>query len=187
MKKTQSIARVLAVLFASTALYVAAPVLAAEDFTADAPKLLGNLNNAPLSLAEAIAQVAQGKLATQAKFEKEDGKLVLSVYTSEKGKGVDAEHNVLQEHKGEIANNKWTPKTAKFKDVEHFARSAEFHALMSMTNVTLEDVAKKAAAEGKVIWVQPVLKNGKPEFDVGVAKGTAVAQVRYDLITGNKI
>jgi hypothetical protein len=167
----------------------AVPALAAEDFTRDAPKIVAEFANAPITLADAIAQVAkEGKLATQAKFEPDDkGKMVLSVYTSEKGKAQDAEHNVLQEHKGGFAANKWDPKTEVFKDTEHVARSAEFHALMRMTPLSLQDVAKKAESEGKVMWIQPIIADNKPQFEVGVVKNNQVATVKYDLMTGNKI
>lgn len=175
-------------LLAAGLLWTGVPAMAAEDFAPDAPKMLGDMANAPITLADAIAQVAKdGKLATQAKFEKEDGKLVLSVYTSEKGRDKDAEHNVLQEHKGAFADNKWAPKTETFDDVERVARSAEFHALMRMTNQTLDSVAKKAAAEGTVLWIQPIINGNKPELDVGVARNNQVAKLRYDLISGNKI
>jgi hypothetical protein len=164
------------------------PALSAENFLADAPKIVADFSNAPITLADAISQVAKdGKLATQAKFEPgAGGKLLLSVYTSDKGKAVDAEHNVLAEHVGGFTGDKWEPKSKVFDDVEHVARSAEFHALMTLSPHSLQDIAKRAESEGKVMWVQPVIRDNKPEFDVGVVKGTQVVQVRYDLMTGAK-
>ena len=60
-----------------------------------------------------------------AKFEIDGkGQLALSVYTAEKGLGVDAEHNVLKELIG-APGEKWTPEVEVFKDVPHVSRSAQ--------------------------------------------------------------
>src|SRR5213592_5130859 len=56
------------------------------------------LGKSKLSLLAGIRQASQGSAkAISAKFELEDGKLSLSVYTAEKGLAVPAEKNVLQE------------------------------------------------------------------------------------------
>ena len=53
------------------------------------------------TLAEGIQQVSKGtEAAISAKFEVEDGKLSLSVYTAGKGLGISAERNQLQEYAG---------------------------------------------------------------------------------------
>src|SRR3989475_11506337 len=80
-----------------------------------------------------------------AKFELEDGKLSLSVYTAEKGLAVPAEKNVLQELSGSPEQDKWTPKVGVFKDVPHVARSAEQLAVMSLGRKSLAAVI----AEGR--------------------------------------
>src|SRR5437762_5885318 len=84
------------------------------------------LGKSKLSLLAGIRQASQGSAkAISAKFELEDGKLSLSVYTAEKGLAVPAEKNVLQELSGSPEQDKWTPKVEVFKDVPHVARSAE--------------------------------------------------------------
>src|SRR5207245_5684827 len=61
------------------------------------------LGKSKLSLLAGIRQASQGSAkAISAKFELEDGKLSLSVYTAEKGLAVPAEKNVLQELSGKI-------------------------------------------------------------------------------------
>src|SRR5437879_11617616 len=56
------------------------------------------LGKSKLSLLAGIRQASQGSAkAISAKFELEDGKLSLSVYTAEKGLAVPAEKNVFQE------------------------------------------------------------------------------------------
>ena len=47
------------------------------------------------------------------------GKLSLSVYTAEKGLGVEPDHNVLKELAGSPEPGAWKPETEVFKDVEH--------------------------------------------------------------------
>src|SRR5258706_12946235 len=79
-----------------------------------------------VSLLAGIRQASQGSArAISAKFELEDGKLSLSVYTAEKGLAVPAEKNVLQEVSGRPEQNKWTPQKEDFKDVPQVARAAE--------------------------------------------------------------
>src|SRR5436853_7942569 len=78
--------------------------------------------------------------AISAKFELEDGKLSLSVYTAEKGLAVPAEKNVLQELSRSPEQDKWTPKVEVFNDVPHVARSAEQLAVMSLGRKSLAAV-----------------------------------------------
>src|SRR2546423_15178703 len=84
------------------------------------------LAKSKLSLLAGIRQASQGSArAISAKFELEDGKLSLSVYTAEKGLAVPAEKNVLQELSGSPEQDKWTPKVEVFKDVPHVSRSPD--------------------------------------------------------------
>src|SRR5262249_48518711 len=68
----------------------------------DYGKLLPVLAKSKHTLAEGIKQAAakSPEVAISAKFELEEGKLSLSVYTAAKGLGTGAEHNVLKELAG---------------------------------------------------------------------------------------
>src|SRR5471030_1935976 len=66
------------------------------------------LSKSKISLLDGIRQSSHGSAAAiSAKFELEDGKLSLSVYTAEKGLAVPAEQNVLQELSGSPEQDKW--------------------------------------------------------------------------------
>src|SRR6266581_7689334 len=108
------------------------------------------LKSAKHSLLEGIQQAQkENGIAISAKFEVEDGKLLLSVYTAKAGLQNDAEHNVLVELNGEAAKAKWEPKTEIFSDKPHLARSAEQLTLLQLTPLTLEEATKKAIAMKK--------------------------------------
>src|ERR1700748_2611101 len=73
--------------------------------------LLRAIGGAKITLAQGIAQVAKGTEApTEAKYEMEDGKLMLSVYTSAKGFDTAAEDNSFNEYGGEATAANWMPK-----------------------------------------------------------------------------
>lgn len=170
-----------AVLFALLSLPLAA---AAEGGDAD---LVKHLPDAKLSLADGIKQAEKGNgTAISAKFELEDGKLSLSVYTAKEGREKDAEHNTLMELAGE-PGAQWQPKTEVFGDKEHLTRSAMHLTLIQLTKLSLEDVIKKAAAaqKGTVYSAIPGLKDGKPvvAVQIAAADGKAVT-VNVDLLTG---
>src|SRR6266567_625993 len=63
--------------------------------------LLKALAEAKLSLQQGIAQVAKGtEIPTEAKYEMDGGKLMLTVYTSAKGFDTAAEDNSFSEYGG---------------------------------------------------------------------------------------
>ncbi len=164
---------------------------AAENEKDEQAKLLKSLPMAKHSLVASIEQASakSPEAAISAKFEVEDGKLSLSVYTVEKGLGVSAEHNVLKEYGGSPEAAKWSPEVEVFKDVEHVSRASEQLTLMSLTKHSLADIAKKAEKDqpGTVFSITPVIHNHKPVFVVLVAAKDKVVDLQYDLMTGDKI
>ena len=151
-------------------------------------ELLKRLTESKHSLVDGIKQAEKGNgPAISAKFEVEDGKLWLSVYTAKQGREKDAEHNVLMELKGEPDGAEWQPKTEVFQDKEHIARSAMQLTLLQLSKLSLEDVVKKATAgqKGTVFSAIPAVNNGKPVVVVGIANpdGTRT-NVLFDLQTG---
>ena len=147
--------------------------------------LLRAIGNAKVTLAQGIAQVAKGtEVPTEAKYEMEDGKLMLSVYTSAKGFDTPAEDNSFNEYGGEATAASWAPKKEVFADLKHIARSAQYHTLLSMTKVTIPAIIQKASAQGTVFSVKEKVRNGKPVFEVMTAQGNTAKTTIYDLVTG---
>ncbi len=161
----------------------AAPSFFQDKEDAETKVLIGKLVGSKHSLLEGIAQAEkENGLAISAKFEFEDGKLNLSVYTAKQGRGVDAEHNTLMELGGDASAAKWTPEAEVFKDKEHLTRSATHLTLMQLT----KSIEKAAAAQkGTVYSAIPAVKAGKAVVNVLVAApdGKSVA-VSIDVQTG---
>src|SRR3954452_12827421 len=152
---------------------------------ADQAALLKALGGAKLTLEQGIAQVAKGtEVPTEAKYEMEDGKLMLSVYTSAKGFDTPAEDNSFNEYGGEASAATWAPKKEVFTDLKHIARSAQYHTLLSMTKVGIPAIIQKASAQSKVLSVKEKIRGGKPIFEVMVVEGSSIKPIFYDLVTG---
>ena len=177
----------LAVLFAPTI----SPWQAAADEKEDYGKLLKVLPKSKHSLAEGIKQAAAKapEVAISAKFELEDGKLSLSVYTAQKGFGGDSEHNILKELSGSPETTQWKPEVEVFKDVPHVSRSAEQFTLMSLSKFSLLDILAKAEKDqaGTVFSIIPVLHDRKAHAEVLVANDGKVVELHYDLMTGQRV
>ena len=149
---------------------------------ADQATLIKALPGAKL---QGIAQVAKGtEVPIEAKYEMADGKLMLSIYTSAKGFDTAAEDNSFNEYIGEVTTTSWTPKKEVFADLKHIARSAQYHALLSMTKVTIPAIIEKASAQGTVLSVKENIRNGKPVFEVMVVQGNTIKPTFYDVISG---
>jgi hypothetical protein len=172
--------------------FVAAFVLAmlGSGFAATAEEggqgaLLKALGDAKHSLLQGIAQVAKGtEVPTEAKYEMDDGKLALTVYTSAKGFDTPAEDNSFNEYGGDATAATWAPKKEVFADFKHIARSAQYHTLLSMTKMTIPAIIQKASAQGTVFSVKEKVRNGKPVFEVMTAQGNTAKTTFYDLVTG---
>ena len=109
---------------------------------------------------------------------------MLSVYTSAKGFDTAAEDNSFNEYLGDATATTWAPQKEVFADVKHIARGAQYHALLSMTKVTIPTIIQKASAQGTVFSVKEKIRNGKPVFEVMTAQGNTAKTTFYDLMTG---
>jgi len=146
------------------------PSARAED-SKDAQALIEALGNSKVSLLDGVRQAASGgAVPISAKFELEDGKLSLSVYTAEKGLAVPPEQNVLEELSGS-PEEKWTPKVEVFKDVPHVARSSEQLTLMALGKSSLADTIARVqkTQPGTVFSATPIIRNHKPAMEILVA------------------
>ena len=142
---------------------------AAEDGAAET---LERLPASKHTLVDAIRQAEKTNgTPISAKFEFEDGKLWLSVYTAKDGKVPDAEHNTLMELKGEPGGAQWQPATEVFQDKEHIARSAAQLTLIQLSGASLESAVQKAASaqKGTPYSAIPRIKAGRPVLEVLVA------------------
>jgi hypothetical protein len=158
---------------------------AAWSEDADQAALIKAISGAKITLLQGIAQVAKGtEVPTEAKYEMEDGKLMLSVYTSAKGFDTAAEDNSFNEYGGEATASAWSPKKEVFTDLKHIARSAQYHTLLSMTKVGIPAIIQKASAQSKVLSVKEKIRGGKPVFEVMVVEGSSIKPSFYDLVTG---
>jgi hypothetical protein len=158
---------------------------AAWSEDADQAALIKAISGAKITLLQGIVQVAKGtEVPTEAKYEMEDGKLMLSVYTSAKGFDTAAEDNSFNEYGGDATAAAWSPKKEVFTDLKHIARSAQYHTLLSMTKLAIPAIIQKASAHGKVLSVKEKIRGGKPVFEVMVVEGSSIKPILYDLVTG---
>ena len=148
------------------------PAFGADD-AKETQALLTELGKAKVSLLDGVRQAANASGAPiSAKFELEDGKLSLSVYTAGKGLAVAAEKNVLQELAGSPEGDKWAPNVEVFKDIPHVARSSEQLTLMALGKASLAQVierAQRSQSSGTVFSVTPMMRNHKAVAEVLVA------------------
>src|SRR5207237_10787579 len=149
-----------------------APITGAED-SKDTQALLEALGKSKLTVLDGVRQAAKGgAVPISAKFELEDGKLSLSVYTAEKGLSVIPEKNVLDELSGSPEQDKWQPKVEVFKDVPHVARSSQQLTLMALGKSSLTDIIARVekTQQGTIFSVTPTIRNHKPVAGVLVAE-----------------
>ena len=170
--KRRSVLTASAILVATMfSLIAAVPVVSAED-AKETQALLEALGKSKHTLLDGVRQAAKGSaVSISAKFELEDSKLSLSVYTAEKGLSVAPERNVLQELSGSPEEQKWSPKVEVFKDVKHVARSSEQLTLMALGKSSLADIIERVqkTQSGTVFSVTPIIRNHKPVAEVLIA------------------
>jgi hypothetical protein len=125
----------------------------ARSDDADQAALIKALGDAKLTLLQGIAQVAKGtEVPIEAKYQMVHGKLMLSIYTSAKGFDTAAEDNSFNEYIGDVTTATWTPEKDVFADLKHIARSAQYHALLSMSKVRR---GRPRPATGQIICTLP--------------------------------
>jgi len=191
--QTKSTLRLLgaALVTATVALVVAQPLLAKQYSDEATTALLKVLDASKLGLADGVRQVSKGsETAISAKFELDDNnKLSLSVYTAEKGLGVDPEHNILKEFSGSPQQTPWSPEAEVFKDLPHVSRASEHLSLMALAKHSLADYITTAQKQhkGTVFSAIPTVQNHRPVLVVLLADKGKVNEVRYDLETGRAI
>ena len=131
----------------------------------DHAELAKALKDAKIPLQRGLAASAKEGKPISAKYEVEDGKLQLSVYTM---KG-DKFSEVIVDHKtGKVA------KTEAITGGEDLAAAKAQSEAMAKAKRSLDAAASAAAKENKgfrVVSVMPALKDGHPVADVTLVKG----------------
>jgi len=141
----------------------------------DEAALAAAMKNASATLQGGLkASEAQGT-PISAKFEIEDGKLQLSVYTM---KGSDFMEVVADPNTGTIA------KAEKITDAGDLKEAAEQKATMAKAKVpllTATETAVNANAGSRAVSVVPELKNGQATAEVTLLQGTSFKKVTEKL------
>jgi hypothetical protein len=137
-------------------------------------QLLAVLPTAKVSLQQGIALAEQRSgVAISAKFEIEDGKFSLSVYTAKKGIEPAPEHNVLAELSGDPRLPEWQPQEEIFSDAPHIERASMHLTALQRSRTKLSGVIAKALAQqpGEPYSVTPELVGTKPKYHIAIATG----------------
>src|SRR5262245_50151212 len=139
--------------------------VAAAQSPSEQAQLAKELSGVRVPLAQGLSASKREGNPISAKYELEEGKLQLSVYTEKNGKFSE----VIVDHKtGKIA--KAEPIT-QGDDLTHAKAQSE---AMAKAKRSLEAAASKAVNENKgyqVVSVMPMVKDGHPVADVTLLKG----------------
>jgi hypothetical protein len=141
----------------------------------DSAALAATMSGATATLQGGLrASEAQGT-PISAKFEIEDGKLQLSIYTM---KGSDFMEVVADPKTGAIA------KSEKITDADDLKEAASQKAAMAKAKVSLlsaAEAAVKANAGSRAVSIVPELKNGQATVEVTLLAGNAFKKVTEKL------
>jgi hypothetical protein len=147
----------------------------ATEAAKNAPALAAALKEAKVSLANGLKASEKEGIPISGKFEVEDGKLQLSVYTM---KG-DKFFEVVVDHKsGKVV------KTEPITGGDDLAAAKKQAEAMAKTKRSLREVvakAEKANAGYKAVSVAAEFENGAAEADVALLKGTESKKVEEKL------
>jgi hypothetical protein len=151
-----------------------ATILYAQDNTAD-PALAEAMEDTTISLQQGLTAAASKGRAISAKFEIEDRKLQLSVYTA---RGAKFSENIIDLSTGKVAKSEPITEGGDLTDAK--AQSAA----MAKAKVSLKSAAVKAerASDGfRALSVTPALKGRQSVATVILLKGNQLKTVEQPL------
>ena len=126
------------------------------------PALIKSMADAKITLQQGLTAAAQEGRPISAKFELDDGKLQLSVYTAKDGKFSE----VIVDHvTGKIA------KAEPITEGDDLAAAKAQSAAMAKAKSDLKSAVDKTASGARAISVTPALKGGHASASVTVLKG----------------
>lgn len=154
-------------------LMLAAPAVRADDDDdeGDQAAVVKALPQAKVTLGQALLAVAHEGTPISAKFEVEDGKLQLSVYTMK----ADKFSEVIVDHvSGKVAKAEAITEGEDLGEAK--AQSAAMKGAKKSLGAAVQE-ALKANAGYKAIGIEPSLKDGHAVAEVTLAKGTEIKTV----------
>ena len=163
------------ILLVATIGLLAAAIVPAWAEGGDEVALAAAMKNATATLEGGLRNSEAQGTPISAKFEIEDGKLQLSIYTM---KGNDFMEVVADPKTGAIA------KAEKITDAGDLKEAAEQQAAMAKAKVpllTATETAVKANAGSRAVSIVPELKNGQATAEVTLLQGTAFKKVMQKL------
>ena len=163
------------ILLVATIGLLAAAIVPAWAEGGDEVALAAAMKNATATLEGGLRNSEAQGTPISAKFEIEDGKLQLSIYTM---KGNDFTEVVADPKTGAIA------KAEKITDAGDLKEAAEQKAAMAKAKVpllTASETAVKANAGSRAVSIVPELKNGQATAEVTLLQGTAFKKVTEKL------
>ena len=163
------------ILLVATIGLLAAAIVPAWAEGGDEVALAAAMKNATATLEGGLRNSEAQGTPISAKFEIEDGKLQLSIYTM---KGNDFMEVVADPKTGAIA------KAEKITDAGDLKEAAEQKAAMAKAKVpllTATETAVNANAGSRAVSIVPELKNGQATAEVTLLQGTAFKKVTEKL------
>ena len=163
------------ILLVATIGFLAAAIVPAWAEGGDEAALAAAMKNATATLESGLRSSEAQGTPISAKFEIEDGKLQLSIYTM---KGNDFMEVVADPNTGAIA------KAEKITDADDLKEATEQKAAMAKAKVpllTATETAVNANAGSRAVSIVPELKNGQATAEVTLLQGTTFKKVTEKL------
>lgn len=146
-----------------------------EDDHAKQQALIKAIGNATVTLQQGLAAAEAGGQSISGKFEVEDGKLQLSVYTSKDGKFSEV---VVDHATGKIA------KSEPITEGDDLADAKSQSVAMAKAKTTLKVAVDKVLSQSpgfRAISVTPDMKDGRPVAALVLLKGEEFKAVQSSL------
>jgi hypothetical protein len=138
----------------------------------DDAALIKAMSGAKVTLQQGLTASLREGRPISAKFEMEDGKLQLSVYTEKGGKFFEV---VVDHGSGSIA------KTEPITEGEDLAHAKAQSAAMAKAKSDLKSAVDKAAGGSSAVAVTAEMKGGKPTASIVLSKGGKLETVTQPL------
>jgi hypothetical protein len=139
----------------------------------DPKVIIPMLKDAKISLLQGIEMAERaGVPVTSAKYEVDNGKLILSIYVIPEGLGIEPEKATLTEVSGVATESPFKPKSVVFTDKEHIARATVHMTLFQLSRYSLKQAILAAVKyrPGTPIDVRnPMVRGKRAVADIVIA------------------
>src|SRR5712671_3826618 len=126
--------------------------------------LIQAMGKSKLTLAEGIAEAAKRGVPLSSRFELDDGgTLSLVVVVAARPVRTEVENNEFRRLAGN-PTKAWQPRASTVRDVPLVARAAQQAVLLSISPLSLSEIALKAQARGTPFAIAPDVRRGHPVF-----------------------